>query len=230
MSRMLACAAWALCWPAAAAVAQHDGHDRQMPPMDMDGGRFGKVLVDQLEWRGQGESAWNAQAWYGGDYDKLMLKTEGRRGDGRTRDARIEGLWDRIIAPWWSVQAGVRADVGDGPDRTWAAIGLSGLAPQWLAIEATAYVGSQGRTAARLKLEYDVQLTQRLLLQPEAEANLYGKSDPERGLHSGLSEFEAGLRLRYEIRRQFAPYVGVVYGRQHGVDETRAVAGLRVWF
>jgi copper resistance protein B len=216
-----------LCVPAFARAQHHSGTG--MEGMDMDGGRFGKLMVDKLEWRGQGESAWNALAWYGGDYDKLMVRSEGTRADGRT-DARIEVVWDHIVSPWWSLQAGARTDVGEGPNRSWAAIGVSGLAPQWIAVEATAYVGNQGRTAARIKVEYDVQLTQRLLLQPEAEANLYGKSDPRRDIRSGLSEFEAGLRLRYEIRRQFAPYVGLAYGRQHGVDETRAVAGLRVWF
>ena len=215
-----------------------------MMQMD-DRERYAKVLIDQLEWRDSSEgsaSAWDAEAWYGSDYNKLRLRTEGDRVQGRTEDARAEVLWDRIIARWWSVQAGARYDFGEGPSRTWAAVGVQGLAPYWFEIEATLYAGEEGRTAARLKAEYELLLTQRLILQPEAEVNLYGKADRERGLGSGLSDLEAALRLRYEIRREFAPYVGLVWSRSFGdtADQARAngadandlqiVAGFRIWF
>ena len=210
--------------PTLVAAAEHD-----MAHMEMDGGYYGKVGIDQAEWRSADLAAWNAQAWFGGDYHKIWLKSEGQRGGGR-EDARVELLWDRVVSPWWHLQAGVREDWGGGAGRSWAAVGIAGMAPQFLGVEATLYLGDAGRSAARLKLEYEVLLTQRWILQPEAEANLYGRADPERGLESGLAEFEAGLRLRYEIRRRFAPYLGVLYGRRHGVQETRAVAGLRIWF
>ena len=207
--------------------AQHSMSE--MMQMD-DEAPFGKVLVDQLEWRAPSAVAWQGQAWYGGDYDKLWVKTEGQRVHGITEDARIEVLWDRIVSPWWSLQAGVREDLGEGPSRTWASIGIQGLAPQFVAVEATLYAGDGGRAAARVKVEYSLLLTQRLILQPEAEVNLYTRADPERGVRAGLSEVEAGLRLRYEIRRQFAPYVGVVWNRRLGISDTEAVAGLRIWF
>jgi copper resistance protein B len=203
------------------------------------------VLIDQLEWRDTAEGSalvWEAWGWYGGDYNKLWVKTEGERVGGATQDARAELLGDHIFARWWSVQTGLRQDFGQGPGRTWAAIGVQGLAPYWFDTEATFYVGDEGRTALRLKMEYELLFTQRLILQPEGEANLYGKSDPARQLGSGLSDLEIGLRLRYEVRRQFAPYVGVVWSRQFGEtaeqvresggnpNELQFVLGLRAWF
>ena len=216
----------------------------EMMQMD-DRERYGKVLLDQLEWRDTSEGcarAWDIEAWYGSDYNKAWLRTEGDRVDGHSEDARAELFWDRILSRWWHLQAGARQDFGEGPSRTWAAVGVQGLAPYWFEVEATLYAGEQGRTAARLKAEYELLLTQRLILQPEAEANLYGKSDRERGLGSGLSDVEAALRLRYEIRREFAPYVGVVWSRRFGdtadlarasgsdTNDLQVVAGFRIWF
>ena len=126
---------------------------------------FGKVMVDQLEWRDAREGnagAWDAQGWYGGDYNKLWVKTEGERIAGITRDASVDVLGDHVIGRWWNAQAGIRQDFGKGPARTWLALGLQGLAPYWLDLEATFYVGGQGRTAARLKADYDLLLTSRI--------------------------------------------------------------------
>jgi len=215
-----------------------------MMQMD-DRALFAQVLVDQAEWRRSNAgnvAVWQAQGWYGGDYNKLWVKTEGEAGDRSPQDARVDVLWDRIIGRWWSLQTGARQDAGFGPPRTWAALGVQGIAPYWFDVEATFYVGEQGRTAARLKLEYDLRLTQRLILQPEAEANLYGKSDPGRALGSGLSDLDCGIRVRYEIRRELAPYIGLAWRGQFGgtADLARAagrstgagelVAGVRAWF
>ena len=215
----------------------------EMMQMD-DRERTGMVLLDQLEWRDTAEgnaAVWDAEGWYGGDNNKLWLRSEGERVAGATQNARADLLWDHTFARWWSVQAGGRQDFGAGPGRTWAAIGVQGLAPYWFNTEATFYVGEQGRTAMRLKAEYELLFTQRLILQPEGEANLYGKSDPARQLGSGLSDLEIGLRLRYEVRREFAPYIGVVWARQFGStadyvrvsggnpSELQFVAGLRAW-
>ncbi|MGH8208424.1 MAG: copper resistance protein B, partial [Steroidobacteraceae bacterium] len=175
-----------------------------MMQMD-DTHRFGKIMLDQLEWRDAQEGAagaWDAQGWYGGDYNKLWVKTEGERVAGATRDASVDLLADRVIARWWDAQAGIRQDFGKGPARTWLALGLQGLAPYWLEAEATFYVGDEGRTAARLKASYDLLLTQRLILQPYGELNLYGKADPQRQVGSGASNLELSLRLRYEVRRE----------------------------
>ena len=186
-------------------------------------------------------TAWNAQAWYGGDFDKLLLRSEGEREHGKT-DARVETFWNHAFASFWDWQLGVRHDFGSGPARDWAAFGVQGLAPYWFEIEATAYLGEGGRTALGLRAEYELLLTQRLILQPELELNLYGRNDRARGIASGLAEGEFGLRLRYEIRREFAPYIGIVRKYRRGFDErglgfepvsrseTQIVAGLRLWF
>lgn len=210
-----------------------------------DTARFHKVVVDELDWRdsdGTSVIGWDAHAWYGSDYDKLWFKTEGERADGTTEEARAELLWDRIFSRWWSVQAGLRHDFGEGPSRNWLAVGVQGLAPYFFEVEATAYFGEGGRTAARFSAEYDLLLTQRLILQPELEFNLYGKSDPERGIGSGFSDAQLALRLRYEIRREIAPYLGVAWVRHfgntadmlrlagHDDSEIEFLAGIRFWF
>jgi copper resistance protein B len=226
----------------------------RMMQMD-DAGTTGQVLLDELEWwhTGSGDAgAWRGQGWYGGDYDKLWIRSEGERGTAAPSDARVEVLWDRIISRWWSLQAGVREDVDRVPGaipsqaatqtRTWAAVGIQGVAPGWFDVEATFYVGEQGRTALRLRSTYDMFLTQRLILQPEIEANLYDRADPARLIGAGLSDLQAGIRLRYEIRRELAPYIGVAGTWRFGAtadqwrsagyspDEFGLVLGVRAWF
>ena len=217
-----------------------------MSGMDMrDAEPLGMLRFDQLEAfhgpDGNGQR-WDLQAWYGTDSNRLWLRSEGMREDGGLGDGDAEALWSHAVAPYWDTQLGVRHDFGDGPGRDWAAFGVQGLAPYWFELAATAYAGSSGRSAARLRAEYELLLTQRLILQPELEANLYGKADPARRLGSGLSDASFGLRLRYEIRREFAPYIGIVRRQRYGetADFVRAaghaaldsefVAGLRVWF
>jgi copper resistance protein B len=214
----------------------------EMMGMD-DRARFTKVTVDELEWREGRDAAlgWDVAAWYGGDMHRFGLAGEGERMNGEAH-ARVEALWDRVATRWWNTRAGVRVDTGDGPSRTWAAVGVAGLAPGFIDVEASAYVGESGRTALRVQADYDLLLTQRLVLHPEIEINLYGRHDPERLIGSGLSDVEAGVRLRYEVRREIAPYVGVLWTRRLGnsaayaraaggdASEWRWVAGIRAWF
>jgi copper resistance protein B len=219
--------------------------ERMIELMQMeDDAPFSMVLLDQLEWREINDNdaqVWELQAWYGTDYNKLWFETEGERVDGE-EEGRVELMWDRIFTRWWSVQTGIRQDFGEGPSRTWLDLGIQGLAPYFSEFDAALYVGEQGRTAARVSIEYDMLITQRLILQPELEFELYGKNDPENGIGSGLSDAEVGLRLRYEIRREFAPYIGLHWERKfgrtadlaraHGEDDSDLlfVAGLRAWF
>lgn len=201
------------------------------------------VRADQLETTKDDAQRWEAQAWYGNDTGKLWLRSEGERRDGRLREGDAEALWYRPLTAFWGTQAGLRHDFGgDGPSRDWAALGVQGLAPYWFEVEATVYVGTAGRTAARLRTHHDLLITQRLVLQPEIEANAYGSRDAANGIGSGLADGRLALRLRYEIRREFAPYVGVVHSRRFGdtaelarqageaAGETEVVAGLRFWF
>jgi copper resistance protein B len=220
-------------------------HHGDMRGMDMaDDATRAMLLLDRLETSRRNRAstlAFDGQAWIGGDLDKLWLKADGSRSGGRLGATRTEALWDHAIAPYWSVQAGLRHDLGDGPSRTWAALGVQGLAPYWFQVQATAYVGNNGRTALRAEADYDLRLTQRWILQPHAKAHFYGRGDPARGTGAGLSDTELGLRLRYEINRQFAPYVGLVTDRSwgdtadqaraagHPARQTRVVLGLRIW-
>ncbi|NDP48498.1 MAG: copper resistance protein B [Sulfuriferula multivorans] len=226
-----------------------DTGDYALPPSQRlrmaDEHNFGSLLIDRLErsyGRDSNSTAYDAQGWYGSTYNRLVVKAEGDVSKGQMQEARTELLWGHAIATFWDTQLGVRFDNGVGPDRGWLAFGVQGLAPYWFEVDATAYVGDQGRTAFRLGAEYELLLTQKLILQPRVELNVYGKSDTERGLGSGLAESQAGLRLRYEFTRQFAPYIGVErvskfgqtakLAREDGEKdgETRWVAGVRFWF
>ena len=202
-------------------------------------------ILEKLEWQDADDGSalnWEAQGWIGGDVDRLWLRSEGERTNGKTEEAEVQALWGHSISPWWDLVGGVRQDFKPGDPQTWAAFGIQGLALYNFEAQATAYLGEGGQTAARLEGDYDILLTNKLILQPTAEFNFYGKNDPQRGVGSGLSESEVGLRLRYEVRPQFAPYVGVTwnrayvrtadYAREEGEDnnEARLVLGVRVWF
>lgn len=202
-------------------------------------------LLDQLEVSDTSdgtEIGWEGIGWVGSDLNRLWLRSKGHALDGSVEKGRIEALYGRPVLRWWDVVAGVRQDFGSGPSRTWAAFGVQGLAPYFFEVEATAYVGESGRTALSVAAEYEMLLTNRLILTTETEANAFGKSDPEQVIGSGLSTVELGLRLRYEITRQFAPYIGFErewsYGEtadlraltSHGRTDNRWVVGLRLWF
>lgn len=205
-----------------------------------------KILVDQLETRiGKGRDGygWDAQAWYGGDIDKAWFKTEGEGSFGRAAEkAEVQALWSHAIDPWFDLQAGVRYDFKPDPERAYLVLGVQGLAPYWFEIDAATFVSNKGDISARFEAEYDLRLTQKLILQPRAEIDLAFQDVPEIGLGSGLSSGELGARLRYEIRPTFAPYVGVEYERAFGdtADFRRAegekaggwnvLVGLRTWF
>jgi copper resistance protein B len=220
-------------------------NERMIDLMQMeDDAPLGTVRIHEIEaFRADDDNgiAWNVDAWYGGDYHKLWLKTEGERIHNDSA-ARAELLLDRIVTAWWSVQAGVRHDFLEGSSRTWAALGVQGLAPHLLDIEATFYLGEGGRTAVRIGSERDFLITQRLVLQPQIELNAYGKDDLANGIGSGVSDIELGLRLRYELIREVAPYVGMQWQRTFGQtrslqraagadpSEMSLVAGLKIWF
>lgn len=209
-----------------------------------DAASLGMLSFDRLErarsTAGDNATRWDVQGWWGNGIDRVWLKTEGERGDGT--QGRVDALWSHAFAAFWDWQLGARHDIGQGPKRDWAAFGVEGLAPYWFETQATFYAGGQGRTALRVEASYDMRFTQRLILQPKVELNLYGKDDPQRGIASGLSDVEAGLRLRYEFSRKVAPYLGVDWMRRFGdrstapgipawhAHETTWVAGVRLWF
>lgn len=207
---------------------------------------FGLLLIDQLEYRwneGTDSTNWNAQGWFGGDYNRVWLKTDGASlSDGGVEEAEGQLLYSRLVAPFWDFQAGLRYDEKPKPSRSYAVLGVQGLAPYWFELEAAAFVSEKGDVSARLEAEYDILLTQRLIMQPRFETNLAAQKVEALGIGQGFSDVELGLRMRYEIRREFAPYVGVSWSRKLGdtadfarqagedADNFAVVAGVRVWF
>jgi copper resistance protein B len=185
---------------------------------------------------------WEARAWVGSDLNRVWLRSDGERAAGRLEHADAEVFYGRAIAPWWDALIGLRHEVGTGPSRTSLAFGVVGLAPYKFDLELTGYVASGGHAAARFEAEYTTYLAGRLILQPLLETTWYARRDPARGQGRGLDNASLGLRLRYELNRQFAPYVGYEWVNRFGdsaalarangepVRGARWVAGVRIWF
>lgn len=204
-------------------------------------------ILNQFEGRvGNGNYLrWDGQAWAGTDYNRLWLKSEGRYNvneRGQTSDGDQELLYDRPVSRYFDVQAGLRTDLDSGTGRTWAALGLQGLAIDFWNVEATVYASDRGHYALKTNASYDLYVTQRLVLQPQFETNWYTKDDRGRGVGAGLSDIDMGLRMRYEISRKVAPYVGVAYQRFFGgtegltreqggrVNDVRFLFGIRLFY
>ncbi len=203
------------------------------------------VILDQLEIRDVADDntlSWGAEGWLGKDLHKIWFKSDGERSAGSTDEAELQFLFSKAIARYWDLQLGVRHDFKPSPSRSWVAMGFKGLAPYFFDIDAAVFIGESGRTAGRFEADYELLITQRLILTPDIEINLYGQNDSDVGIGSGLSNIEVGIRLRYEIRRQFAPYIGFNWSRMFGntadfakaagrdTSEAQLVIGFRAWF
>jgi copper resistance protein B len=193
------------------------------------GGTFSQIMVDIAELQirdGRDGFRWEGEGWFGGDVDRLVVKSEGEGSFGRRLDdAEVQALYSRAVGPYFNLQGGVRQDIRSG-SRTYAAVGVEGLAPYWFEVEAHAFVSTGGDVLGRVSASYDQRITQRLILQPRAELNFAAQDG------AGLSDAELDLRLRYEIKREFAPYVGVSWA---SADDDRRdgfnlVFGVRAWF
>ena len=240
----------------AAALAQHAA-DAYYDPVEMqrarenlrrmNGGQTNYfVQSDRFEVQsneGAGRLVWEGQGWVGGDYRKLWFKSEGEYAEGgKLEEAEIQGLYSRAVTSFFDFQAGVRQDVAPGSRRTFGVVGVQGLAPYWFEIDAALFVSHQGDVSARFEAEYDLRFTQRLILQPRTELNFAVQDVEELAIGSGLSTLETGARLRYELKREVAPYIGVSwlratgrtadYLRREGEDPSSLsiVVGLRLWF
>lgn len=208
--------------------------------------RLYKVMIDQLEARihdGRDGYLWDAQGWYGGDINKLWIKTEGEGRFGeKTAEAEVQALWSHAITPWFDAQAGLRYDFQPDPERGHLVLGLQGLVPYLFEIDTAAFVSDDGDVSARLEAEYDLFITQRLITQPRAEINLAAQEVRDLSIGSGINDVELGLRLRYQFAREFAPYVGVQWERKLGETADFArdkgehigglffITGVRIWF
>lgn len=214
---------------------------------EMGGGAQTFLQAERFEYQtneGDGRIFWDAQGWYGGDRNKLWIKSGGEYAldpDG-LEEAEAQALWSRAISPFFDAQAGIRHDFDPGPSRTYGVTGIQGLAPYGFEIDAAAFLSHKGDVSARIEAEYELLLTQRLILQPRAEIELAAQDAPEQGIGAGLARGEAGLRLRYEITREVAPYIGVEWRRSFGETAGFAraagenagsagfIAGLRLWY
>ncbi|HEY1072036.1 MAG TPA: copper resistance protein B [Brevundimonas sp.] len=208
--------------------------------------RASAVMIDQLEATsvdGEEGYAWEAQGWRGGDINRFWWKSEGEgEFGGELEEAELQALYSRAFTPYFDFQTGLRQTYRPEGDRTDLVVGVQGLAPYWFEVDAAAFLSSKGELTARAEVEYDQRITQKLILQPRAEVNLSAEDIPELGIGSGLSTLQVGARLRYEIHREFAPYVGVEWTRRFGdtrdfaeargrsAEDTRVVVGVRAWF
>jgi copper resistance protein B len=209
--------------------------DRRMRA-EHGGMTFGQILFDLAEVQvrdGRDGLRWDGEGWYGGDIHRLVVKSE---GDGGTDRAEVQALYSRAIGPYVDLQGGLRQDLGAGAKRTYATIGVEGLAPYWFQVEGALFLSDKGDLLGRVQAYYDQRVTQRLILQPRAELNVAAQDVPTSGIAAGLSEAELGLRLRYEIKREVAPYVGVSWEHRRRVtarDDAGGAAlvlGVRSWF
>ncbi len=211
---------------------------------------FYRVTFEQLEYRTNSGSdflRWDIQGWRGTDYNKLWFKLEGEdEVSSDAADLELQALYSRAVSAFWDFQIGARYDAalgsGSPDDRYFAVIGFQGLAPYWFEMEPVLFVSDKGDVSARLTATYDILLSQYLFLQPRLEVNVAATEDRESGTGKGINDVQIDLRLRYQIRREIAPYIGLAWSRELGdtADFTRAdggevdilsfVAGLRVWF
>ncbi len=210
----------------AAAFPDLGGHSHGMLEDPFNHG----LRIDELESQqadGDDVLAWKAHAWFGRSFDKLAIRTEGEQRGGDTEHAEVQLLWSHTLTRWWNLVTGARVDFQPTPSRTWAAFGVEGIAPYRFDIEATAFVADGGDGAARVEVAYQLLITQRWILEPRLELEWFGQDEPVLGFASGLARSEGGLRLRYEIRREVAPYVGIVQERRIGgsSDLVRAAGG-----
>jgi copper resistance protein B len=200
---------------------------------------FTMFLMDKFEVLDNADNTrvWEGSFWIGYDLNKLYIYSEGEATSDGLETSQNELVYSRAIAPFWDVQAGLAYDKNADTSQTWGEVAISGLAPYYFEIRAALLINSDGNVGLRLDAEYEALLTQKLILTPSLEADFYTKDDPEMNLGSGLSSLEAGLRLRYEFVREFAPYIGLTWEKSFGnthdynpIDETNLMVGVRFWF
>ncbi|GAM97439.1 copper resistance protein B [alpha proteobacterium U9-1i] len=209
------------------------------------GAIISNVMVDMAELQfGDDETVfhWEGEGWIGGDINRFVFKTEGEASEDDVEHAEVQALYSRAIGPYFDLQAGVRYDIEPSPNRAYAVLGFEGVAPYWFETTGALFLSDEGEVSARLEGSYDARLTQRLILQPRAEINLSADDIPELEVGAGVTDVELGLRLRYDITRNFAPYVGVTYETKLGdtadyasaagedESDTRLVFGVRARF
>ncbi len=209
-----------------------------------------KLMIDQLEFR-QGDQnnvkRWDIQGWRGTDYDRFWFKLEGNDTVSKSGgELELQTLYSKAVSAFWDAQVGIRFDraygAGNSENRYFGVVGFQGLAPYWFDMEPAVFVDKDGNLSARVVATYDVLFSQRLILQPRAEINLSANNLPRFGIGKGINDVQFGFRLRYEFRREIAPYIGVSWQKKYGdtatfasiagdvVEDTKFIAGIRLWF
>ncbi|MDX1527077.1 MAG: copper resistance protein B [Gammaproteobacteria bacterium] len=209
-----------------------------------DDPRIGMLTFDRIELRdGDGDpQVFEVEGWLGHDLNKVWFKSENEHADGSWAGTELQAGWRRAIAPHWDFKLGARRDYRPNPSRNWAVVGFEGTAPYGIDVDATLFIGESGRTGVRLKAEYELALTQRLMLVPDLEINAHGENDEATGTGSGLSDMSFGVRLMYGVTGRITPYAGVVWDRSfgntsdfamaagEGNESTQVKIGIQVWF
>ncbi len=195
--------------------------------------------ADNLEYQFNDDKTlyWDTYGYAGYDLDKIYIYSEGEKADGASAESENQLLYSRAVAPFWDVQVGIGYDIADSNHQTWAVVALSGLAPYFFETRAALLAGDDGNVGLRLDLEYEALITQKLILTPKFTLDAYSKDAPQMQYGSGISNITLGARLRYEIRREIAPYVGVEWAKNFGqtnsyspLNESYVTAGIRMWF
>ena len=198
--------------------------------------------VERLEHRwndGANSVDLDAEGWIGGDSDKLWIKADVEKViDGPFETVEVQVLYSRLIAPAWDLQTGTRYDGRPDPSRGFAVLGVKGLAPYFFEVDAAVFLSDDGDLSARIEAEYELLFTQRLIAEPRLEINVAAREERALAIGRGLNDLELGLRVRYEIVREFAPYLGLAWERKFAttadlaqdVDNLAFVAGVRFWF
>ena len=204
-----------------------------------------KIMIEQLETRitdGDDPTVLEGTVWIGKDLEKLVIKIDAEQVKNETEELELQALYSRAVDPYWDFQIGIRQDQKPAPNKNWLALGFQGVAPYWFEIDSTLFIGEKDQVGLRFTAEYEWMITQRWVLAPEAVINIHSKDEEARGIGSGLSNTQVGLRLRYEVRREFAPYIGINWSNKYGntatfaknegekVSSTQIVAGIRTWF
>ena len=204
-----------------------------------------KVMIDQLETRitnGDDPLVLEAQAWIGKDLNKFVVKAGVEQVKNVTEELELQALYSKAVAPFWDFQVGIRQDQKPTPVRNWVALGFQGLAPNWFEVDTALFIGESSQVGLRFSAEYEWMFTQRWVLSPEFEINIHAKDDEATGTGAGISDTQLGLRLRYEIKREFAPYIGINWNKKYGntatyakndgakTDDSQIVIGIRAWF
>ncbi|MEJ2141452.1 MAG: copper resistance protein B [Gammaproteobacteria bacterium] len=204
-----------------------------------------RLMIDQFEKRYMDDEkpvVFEGDISIGKDLNKFKLKFDIEQVDGETHERELQALYSRAVHPYWDFQVGVRQDQKTDPKREWLVLGFEGVAPYWFEMDTALFINEDDQVNLRVNAEYEWMITQKWVLSPEIEANFYSKNDQVEGIGSGLSDSQIGLRLRYEIKREFAPYIGINWTKKYGdtadyaeadgedTSDTHFVAGIRAWF